>query len=240
MEITRPLAVESFSDSWLSNSKVNLPLNGLDEELCRELSHGSSFATTQDFHFDIQASESHVSLLHADELFSDGLIKPVFIVPLAGGVSNTADAISSFYVSSRSVTTDGKITGCFLGRWRKFSKRILQKFYGYLIVVVPLCHKVRRSRKGSQVRKSSKVDDIGIRTQEVKSWNNSPQTSPQRSRVYSEGDLHDIESSINEAVLHCKRSIGMSVKLSVLMKSTTFLFLAVENSSYPNLILAGK
>lgn len=207
MEITRPLAVESFSDSWLSNPKVKLSLNG-DEELYRELSHGSSFATTQDFHFDIQASESH--LLHADELFSDGLVKPVFVIPLAGRVSNTADTVSSFYVSSRSATTDGKITGCFLGRWRKVSKRILQKFYSYLIVVVPLCHKVRGSRK------SSKVDDIGIRTKEVKSWNNSPQTSPNRSRVYSEGDLHDIESSINEAVLHCKRSIGMLAKLSVI------------------------
>ncbi|KAF3439942.1 hypothetical protein FNV43_RR18220 [Rhamnella rubrinervis] len=199
METTSPLAVESFSDSWLSN--INLSFNGLDEEP-RRAAHESSSATTQNFHFDIQAFESHVSLLHADELFSDGLIKPLLVVPLAAGVSNTADSISSFCVSSKSVTTDEQISGCFLGRWRKVSKRILQKFFGHLIVVLPLCHKIEGPKK------SSKVDDIGRRTQAVKSWNNSPQISPRLSRVYSAGDWYDIESSINDAVLHCKRSIG--------------------------------
>ncbi|XP_059651315.1 probable membrane-associated kinase regulator 6 [Cornus florida] len=42
---------------------------------------------------------------------------------------------------------------------------------------------------------------------EVQSWSNSPQASPQQGPSCSTGDWCDIESSIYEAILHCKRSI---------------------------------
>lgn len=47
--------------------------------------------------------------------------------------------------------------------------------------------------------------------QDVKSWSNSPQASPPRSPLLYTDARCDIESSIHEAILHCKRSFGMCV-----------------------------
>lgn len=230
MEISRPLAVESFSESWLSDAVRLSAFSGFDEEPCGG-SPKCSYATTtnsrkrltnrfneeaQNFDFGINpaASEGHTRLVHADELFSDGLIRPIFVNPLGTHVSNytrASNISSSLHVSSfssKAVTPDVQISCCtwYLGRWRKVCKRILKKLFGYP-VVVPFCHKMGG-------RKSVEADDIGLRRVEViRSMNNSPQPSPQRSRVrvYSAVDWYDIESSINDAVLHCKKSIGMCV-----------------------------
>ncbi|KAG6663810.1 hypothetical protein CIPAW_02G048400 [Carya illinoinensis] len=48
-------------------------------------------------------------------------------------------------------------------------------------------------------RKCTGVDDFDRRSLEVKSWSSSPQASPEQR-------FADMESSIHEAVLHCKRS----------------------------------
>lgn len=231
MEPSRPLAVESFSESWLSDAARFSFFSGFDEKSFGRSPKSTSYATTigtrktlanrfneesHNFDFGINpaASECQPYLVHADELFSDGLIRPIFGNPLATQVSNYTRASNispSLHVSSISLKNGNpniQISCCwYLGRWRKLvSKRILKKIFGYLLVV-PFCHKIGGSRK------SVKVDDIGLRTMEVRSMNNSPQTSPHRSRVrvYSAVDWYDSESSINDAILHCKKSIGMYV-----------------------------
>jgi hypothetical protein len=82
----------------------------------------------------------------------------------------------------------------FLGRW----KRILPKCFGY---VRPLSHRVRDSRI------STRVDNVERIAWEVKSQSNSREASPSRRVAYSLDGCHDSESSIHDAVLHCKRSM---------------------------------
>ncbi|XP_006491204.1 probable membrane-associated kinase regulator 6 isoform X2 [Citrus sinensis] len=82
METSSPLAIESFSYSWLSN--VETLLDGIDEPLRTSLDSSSeaiSKELAENFNFDIPTSQSSAALLHADELFSDGLIKPEFVDP---------------------------------------------------------------------------------------------------------------------------------------------------------------
>ncbi|CAA2934979.1 uncharacterized protein LOC111391892 [Olea europaea var. sylvestris] len=127
----------------------------------------------------------------------------------------------------------------FLRKWRKSSKRVLQKCFGFFR---PLCKTLGCSRK------NIRVDDLERKACEVQSWNNSLQVSPRPSIAYSSVDwadfnetgnkndvyyelkkiesrngspresprisssysfnvCADIESSINEAILYCKRSI---------------------------------
>ncbi|KAK0583012.1 hypothetical protein LWI29_032369 [Acer saccharum] len=215
METLQSLAVESFSYSWLSNVKPSF--DSLDESPRASLDsfHEATFADldykivksqrfqgeSQNFNFDIPISPSPAPFLHADELFSDGLIKPVYVDPSKIETSHTSDPVtvppvSSF--SSRNIIAAHQVHYHFFRKLRKSSKRVLKKCFGYII---PFCHKVGSSRK------SNRVDDIDWRVWEVKSRSNSPQASPQRHTAYSVGDWSDIESSIYEAILHCKRSI---------------------------------
>lgn len=204
MEKSHPLAIESFSSSWLSNAtSLNNSREALDCTLVKE---------TLNFNFDIPTSP--VALLHADELFSDGLIKPVFVHdPSERDSSNSSDFLtvlpgSSFCVKGIGISSLEGRCDCFL-KWRKSSKRIIQKCFGQLR---SLCSRViiRSSRK--RIR----VNDIDRRLEwEVRRFSdNSPETSPQRSTAYySVDEWGDIESSIRDAILHCKRSIGVFIDL---------------------------
>jgi hypothetical protein len=217
MEASQPLATESFSYSWLSN--VRPTLDGLDRPFRASLD--SSHAATskesdyrviksrrcseesQDFDFEILTSQSP-PLAHADELFSNGVIKPVSVDPSRLEVSNYSNnnpAMPSSSSSSRIAIQVVQDNSHFL-RWKKPLERILLKCFGCFR---PSCHKIKGSRK------CTRVDDIDRRVSEVKRWSNSPQASPQPSIVCSTGDCCDRESSIYEAVLHCKRSIGLLI-----------------------------
>ncbi|KAJ0111976.1 hypothetical protein Patl1_00523 [Pistacia atlantica] len=207
MEKSHPLAIESFSSSWLSNTTS---LNNSREVTSKELD-GTLVKEALNFNFDIPTSP--VALLHADELFSDGLIKPVFVDdPSEIDSSNSSDFItvlpgSSFSVGNIGISSLDGHCDCFI-KWKESSQRIIQKCFGH---IRSLCNKaiIRSSRK------SIRVNDIDRRLAwEVKRCsNNSPQASPQRSTAYSVDDWCDIESSIHEAILHCKRSIGMFIDL---------------------------
>ncbi|KAJ9681329.1 hypothetical protein PVL29_020288 [Vitis rotundifolia] len=85
---TPPLAVESFSYSWLINVKPSL--DGLGSPLRTSLdisdeatSKGKDYNVVksqilmdeaQNFNFDVPTSQSSVALIHADEVFSNGFI----------------------------------------------------------------------------------------------------------------------------------------------------------------------
>ncbi|KAB1219522.1 putative membrane-associated kinase regulator 6 [Morella rubra] len=222
METSQPLATESFSYSWLSNVKP--PSDGLDipfraspdcthEATSKELHYKTKETEeTHNFDFAIPISQS-LPLVHADELFSNGTIKPVFVHPSRIESPRAAVNINSVVPFSSSSSRTQPIPTCqvnghFLRRWKIRWRRILGKCYGF---IGPLRHRVRCSRK------CPKVDDIDRRVPEVQSWRNSLQASPQRSTVYSAGGRCDMESSIYEAVLHCKKSIGLLMLLVSLL-----------------------
>ncbi|KAL5859621.1 hypothetical protein ACOSQ4_000917 [Xanthoceras sorbifolium] len=114
METSQSLATESFSYSWLSNVKPSF--DSLDESLRASLdSYHEAISTdldykiiksqrfwaeAQNFNFDIPVSQSPAALLHADELFSDGLIKPVYVDPSKIEMSHTSDSVTIPPVSS--------------------------------------------------------------------------------------------------------------------------------------------
>lgn len=204
MDSSLPLATDSFSKSWLSSDHFKPPpdVNFLEENL---------ISSSQSMNFDF--SVSHFSspsqgFAHADELFSDG-----FIRPLCGCDSSNMESCNNntphstqtrssslFYsgiVSPRSVETHNHHHG-FLSKWRKSTQKILRRSFGYL---KQLC------------RRSIRVGDLEKTELEVKSWSISQQASPISSvKSSSMSDLFNHENSIHEAVLHCKRSIGMIYK----------------------------
>ena len=214
---TSPLAVESFSYSWLINVKSSL--DGLGSPLRTSLdisdeatSKGKDYNVlksqrlmdeAQNFNFDVPTSQSSVALIHADEVFSNGFIVPMFINPSKKEALDTSHSLSSVPVSSLPSRPGIPAVGIhcsFFRKWQKSSKSALYKCFGFFR---PLRGKIGGSRK------SIRVDDIDRRLWEAKSWRGSPQPSLKQSASSSVGDWCHMESSIHEAVLYCKRSIGI-------------------------------
>ncbi|CAA0830664.1 Unknown protein [Striga hermonthica] len=149
---SQPLATESFSYSWLTHK--NPASSSLDTFL------GSKFANTNsekqisfDFDFSITSSSSSSAscVVHADEIFFEGQIKPVYIKKSQPEARITSNSIStpptplyspiSPFVSENNLHT--------LQKWRTSSQKILQKCIGF---VRPLCK--------TSSRKSNRVDDL--------------------------------------------------------------------------------
>ncbi|KAA8520695.1 hypothetical protein F0562_015033 [Nyssa sinensis] len=229
---------------WLTNRKTSIDEATSGETKSEMVMSKRFLEEAHNFNFDIPISSSPAAFVHADEIFSDGQIIPVYVDPSKIEVfrtSNSVPAIPISSLSSRSIVCPADRSHChFLRKWRKSSKRILQKCFG---CIRPLC------RNAGCSRKSIKIDDIDSKVWEVKSWSNSPQTSPGQSEAYSStddrcdikskgkriagldrtlrkvkswsnspqasprlspsystGDWNDVESSIYEAILHCKKS----------------------------------
>ncbi|KAH6789256.1 hypothetical protein C2S51_004262 [Perilla frutescens var. frutescens] len=230
MENSKPLATESFSYSWLVDRKQQ----SLDvlTEIIRPTLHEKD----QNFNFDVSLTAFHAALVHADEIFSDGHIRPVYVDRSKVEALKTSSSVPPSPVSSYTMgnTFDtSKKQWCLVERWRRSSKRILQKCFG---LMRPLYQ-----TKGCS-RKSSRVDDLERKVCEVRSWSNSLQASPRPSSAVDWPDFKKIsngaalkkakswaaspqasprispsrassawcgdESSIHEAILYCKRSIG--------------------------------
>ncbi|KAL7158827.1 hypothetical protein ABFS83_02G169200 [Erythranthe nasuta] len=248
MENSQQLATESFSYSWLT-----------DRQLYSILSENSIDQKDQNFKFDVPLTE-YSSTVHADEIFSDGHIMPLYIdrpsKPEAALRRTTTSEVvlspppvSPVYYSCDSLSKTPllakRITECFLfDKWRKSSKRIFLRCFAF---VKPVC----------KSRKSNRVDDLERKVWEVRSWSNSVEASPTRlsssafdwsiintttnnninnneKKIGGKIDFNygmknvksswssssprvspsrtsnvscDVESSIHEAIMHCKRSI---------------------------------
>lgn len=213
METSELLSTESFSYSWLSN--IRRPsLEGPNEPLKPSL--GNSPATSfenplekslSNFNFQVSISHSQASFVHADEIFSNGIIRPVSVDYPNHGTAPASETIppkSSNSLVQRATFPHIQCRLCW--RWRKSSKQILEKCISF--IKSASCYSIKRCRrkKGNGSR-----TDVGAdwRFQEIRSWNSSPQQSPPRTS-HSISHWSDNENSIYEAVLHCKRSIGSS------------------------------
>ncbi|KZV21866.1 putative membrane-associated kinase regulator 6 [Dorcoceras hygrometricum] len=244
-------ATESFSYSWLIDRK---PSSG-DEFL-------SNFTPRmvegeENFNFDVPVTDFAVSLAHADEIFSDGHIMPLFVDrSKTETFKKTSFSTPPSPVSSSKgapfVVHDRSQYYYMMGKWRKSSKRILQKCFGFM---KPL----RKTRKSSRVddleRKVSEIQgrgdsletsprpssassvvewdhlkifgkkvDVYYGLKRVKSLSTSPLSSPRLSPSNSSNVLStcDVESSIHEAILYCKRSIG---KILLILADSEFIYM---------------
>lgn len=229
MENSKPLATESFSYSWLADRKQH-SLDVLTEMIKPNLPQ-KSCEKDQNFNFDVSLTAFHAALVHADEIFADGQLMPVYTFQKTP-ISVPASPLSSY--ATRSPFDGGKREPCLVEKWRRSSKRILDKCFGL----------IRPLYKSS--RKNSRVDDLERKVCEVQSWTSSLQTSPRHSSAAADwSDSKKIsngaaalkktrswgaspqasprlspshassawcgdESSIHEAILYCKRSIGIS------------------------------
>ncbi|KAI3425425.1 uncharacterized protein J3R85_010356 [Psidium guajava] len=223
MESSDPLSVESFSYRWLVNSKpahenfdgsARTSLDASDEAYfiemdprmppSRRFSRNRGNSASQDFRFDFPGvSPSSPALVHADELFSDGYVLPLFLDPSrmkAYEMSNSTPprpGSLKLVMSSKSCSPPSKI------RCGKLSKRMFQKYMDFLR---PLYRIFRAGRS------SFRAEFGDARASGMRNWVYPEEaSSPRISKAYSANDgrkSFDSESSIYEAVLHCKRSFG--------------------------------
>ncbi|XP_022734298.1 probable membrane-associated kinase regulator 6 [Durio zibethinus] len=218
METPQPLSIDSFSYSWLVN--LNPSLDSLDSSLrasldaCDEASFIEMdprmppsrrfFRNPQDFKFDFPISQAPLTLVHADELFSNGYVMPFFVNSLKMEAYEVSDSTSTLPTSHAPnlVVPASKTNRPSLRRCRRFSKRMILKSFDFLR---PLYRRIRGHKS------SSRAESVDARVQVMKNWVYSAQTSPRISVAYSADEWRkscDSESSIYEAVLHCKKSIG--------------------------------
>ncbi|XP_058773346.1 probable membrane-associated kinase regulator 6 [Vicia villosa] len=230
MEATHPLSIESFSYSCLVNLKSSLDqsldsfssfrisVDAIDElgssfiEMDPRMpSSRRFFINSQDFKFDFTNSHqsSLTTLVDADQLFSNGYLMPLFdeslknIEPYKYDSSNSNSALpSSISHVPKEVVPIENSRSPSLKRCRTLSKRMFQKYLNFL---KPLCRRLRAQKSGS-----SKHESGVNRTQSVKKIRgNYWESSPRISVAYSADNWRmscDSDSSIYEAVLHCKRS----------------------------------
>ncbi|XP_075500263.1 uncharacterized protein LOC142538852 [Primulina tabacum] len=212
-DTSRPLATESFSYSWLTHQKPSSSHHLLDI-----LTSISTEKFEQNFDFDVPATAIS-ALVDADEIFSDGHIKPVY-------ATTTTNSVPGSPVSSINTLVNKNLD--FIKKWRNSYRRILHKCFGFL---KPLYQTLGSSRK------NIRVVDLDRKVSEIQSLSNSLEPSPRKSsnsvmdfdkstKMDAQNGLKrakswsssrqvsspsqswcDMESSIHEAILYCKRSI---------------------------------
>lgn len=221
METSQTLSIESFSYSWLANLKPSLESPGhsfrasldiYDEALFIEIDPNLSSSNrfirvSQEFNFPI--SQAPATLVHADEMISNGLLMPFFVKQFkaADAYDHGSDSTKTLPCPSFSpekLSSGNRIRCSSLRKCRKLTKKIFQKYVDFLR---PLCQRVRGRRSGCR------VGTFTSRMHGERNWEYcSASTSPRVSVAYSADNWRmscDSESSIHEAVLHCKRTVGM-------------------------------
>ncbi|CAN1264286.1 Probable membrane-associated kinase regulator 6 [Linum perenne] len=217
----RPLSIESFSYSWLVNLKPDDTSSAAAAAAAAadDYEESSSFIEMdprmppskrffphhQDFNFDFPEQSPPMALVHADELFSDGYLMPFFLTSTDSQFTKKSEDSTGLGERMRTTRRCSSLRRC-----GKLSKRMFEK---YLDFIRRRFHGGGRivSRK-SRSEMSSKVSATEVVNSKigVKRWNSSTgEVSPRISVAYSIGRRSscDSESSIYEAVLHCKRSI---------------------------------
>ncbi|KAM3383393.1 hypothetical protein P3S68_008968 [Capsicum galapagoense] len=188
----QPLATESFSYNWLLNRKPSI--DGLTEssrpsysshddaeEELKFITYLKRFLKKeQNFNFDVHPISESVC---ADEIFSDGYIMPRYLdrskIESFHEDFNNFNTNSSVPSTSTPPTPISKLSNSitsqadFLEKWRKFSCKILVKWFGF---VRPISKRIASSRKST-----AKVDDRQREVSEIQSCKNTTDTSFQGS-----------------------------------------------------------
>ncbi|KAH6784015.1 hypothetical protein C2S52_008974 [Perilla frutescens var. hirtella] len=211
-------SIESFSYSWLANLKPSLFEDSLIASMDASDHDESSFIemdprlppskrfirVSSDFGFDFPVSESPLGLVHADELISNGFLVPLFVKDMKMDRFDQAEdcCMPTASTSQKTVhSTSRRVRCASLRRCQRLSKRFFQKYLKFLWR--PLFYTRRRQHQ---------FESSNAAMSTSRNWEFSAATSPRTSVAYSADDNWrrscDSESSIYEAVLHCKRTQG--------------------------------
>ncbi|KAK4777300.1 hypothetical protein SAY87_017487 [Trapa incisa] len=212
---SQSLSLESFSYRWLVDLKPSTGSRGnslrasfdvSDEGSFIEMDPGSTSSrrfmvikmksNSQDFRFNFPMPEALDSLAPADELFAEGFVLPLFADPSDMKTHEYSDLKPEHFSTKHAVRGAGSKPKAKCSRKQKrrwpVSTRLFCKYLGFLRPVYRLI--VRGDARRAPPTKNS-----------VYPSHDSPKTSCSDEWRYSSVDS---ESSIYEAVLHCKRSIG--------------------------------
>lgn len=226
-------SIESFSYSWLANLKpasfedsliASIDASDHDEasfiEMDPRLPPSKRFIrVSSDFGFDFPVSDSPLGLVHADELISNGFLVPLFVKDMKMDRFDVEDyympTASTSSSTHKTVRSSSRVRCASLRRCQRLSKRLFQKYLKFLLR--PLFYK---RRQGHQFESSNMTMSTN------RNWEFSAATSPRTSVAYSADDNWrrscDSESSIYEAVLHCKRTQGNSLYLCFSLSTIIF------------------
>lgn len=222
-EASQLLSLESFSYRWLVDLKPALESRDDSLRASIDVSDEGSFiemdprsppskrfvvsrlkSNSLDFKFDFPVSQSPDYLVPADELFAEGFVLPLFMDPSEMKANEYSDSKPKLSSTKPSAVSKGKSKPVF-SSWRKRNRRFsLSKriFCKYLEFLRPMyCIIFRRGTRRAQATKKS-----------VHPADESPKMSCSCSVNDWRYSSVDSESTIYEAVLHCKRSNGMQFK----------------------------
>ncbi|XP_076896884.1 putative membrane-associated kinase regulator 6 [Bidens hawaiensis] len=201
MEDSQPLSVESFSYTWLvnrnpsldsPNRSFRLSFDGSSFiEMDPNLTPSKRFLVHQDFDFKVPNYQAPMTLVHADKLIVNGIV-----VPSKPHCPSSTDTIPVSPTTQREGRFR-KSRSVSLRKCNKLPKIIIQK---YLDLVRPLWCRMTRGR----TEHSSKVKG-------VENWECSSASGSRTSGADNLRRSCDSESSIHEAVVHCKKTIGMKL-----------------------------
>lgn len=222
MDTTEQVSNDSFSLNWLSNIKHSLDF--LEESLRRSFDglDGSSFiemdpdffslrwTNSTDFDFSLPSCDASL-VVHADQIFFSGHLLPLHPANTLKtkedciSQTNTWDNSASTNSSPRSLNSSDFISmrSCQnkqnLPLFRESAKSPVQMLRKYLYFLIPLYKMIRNLKKMSS-KMPRGFDDL---------TGSPPRTSIERRRGNRVFDVAS-DSSIQDAVLHCKKSIAKS------------------------------
>ncbi|CAF2324144.1 unnamed protein product [Brassica rapa] len=216
--------VDSFSYSWLVNFP-SLEASIDDYHQTYEDSSSSSFiemdprlppsrrffinkAHESSFKFDnfVSFSDQDHSLVHADELIRDGYVVPYISKATSAATEEEykpLDTKKEKKIETRDIKNKSPYIKLKVSKWVLFK---------YLDFLTPLCKRLRRCRSARSPGGIGSDTRIRVRTlSRSRVYSDETTSSP---RISVADDYYwrrscDSESSIYEAVLHCKKSFGM-------------------------------
>ncbi|KAL4586116.1 hypothetical protein LXL04_010747 [Taraxacum kok-saghyz] len=210
METSQPLTIESFSYSWLINQNPSLDkiFNDNKEESTDSFVNSPRFhEESQDFHFQIPFSSPN--LVHADEIFFNGHIIPRSLNQIR---IYSTPATPLVHFPSKNPSKFPKIYGQLIVNLRVSSKRILRKCFSFLVprkstkIVDSSANSVCLSSfvlRNEKTNKKIECDKTTFRR--TKSWSPNS-TSGSRFPCSKNKSCDYNETSVHEAIVHCKRS----------------------------------
>ncbi|PKI52104.1 probable membrane-associated kinase regulator 6 [Punica granatum] len=216
-DVSQLLSLESFSYRWLVDQKTSKESRGNSLRASLDVSDEGSFiemdprsppskrfigrikSNSLDFKFDFPVLQSPASLVPADKLFAEGFVLPLFADPSSMEAFQCSDLQPELHLT-KPVVSGSKARPVSLSSRRRnrrlsVSRRFFCKYLSFLRPLYLIV--IRGGTRKTRATKNSvyPADD-----------------SPKTSCAYSVDDWRhssaDSESSIYEAVLHCKRSIG--------------------------------
>lgn len=229
METSQTLTIESFSYSWLINQNPSLDDIFNHHDYNQQENTNSFVEESKNFCFDLPYSPN---LVHADELFSDGRIIPKSVNQIRL-YSCPTTPIVHFPPKKSSKCT--KKYSQLIANWRLSSKRIFGKCFSFLVGRKNT--RVVDSSRNSVCLSSSVITNEKMNTRievynttfrRTKSW--SPNTTSGSRFSCSQNKPADYnDGSVQEAIVHCKRSFGNVFFFIIYFASLNYYYLSFIN-----------